>query len=346
MHQKNKTMAPVKDTSAERLLTMLKTAMGPNVGELLTDDTVIELMLNQDGKLWSDRLGIGREFTGHVIPSHDAERIIKLVATGTGAECNESKPGLSAELPGTGSRFQGLLPPVVTAPVFTIRKKALLVFTLDDYVSQGIMTGAQKATICEAVRARQNILVTGGTGSGKTTLVNAVLDEIAKTNDRIVIIEDTLELQCTAPDTVFLRAKNGIYTMNDLLRDTMRLRPDRIVVGEVRGPEALSLLKAWNTGHPGGCATVHANNARAGLTRLEQLIQEAVISVPKELIAEAVNIVIHIERYGKGRRIKEIMRVEGIEEGKYIMSQVDPERNLSLKVLTDGDTSDLRAVPA
>ncbi|OPX93481.1 MAG: putative conjugal transfer protein [Pelotomaculum sp. PtaB.Bin104] len=214
------------------------------------------------------------------------------------------------------------MPPIVPAPVFTIRKKALLIFTLDDYVSQGIMTERQKAAILEAVHSRQNILVTGGTGTGKTTLVNAVLNEIAATHDRIVIIEDTLELQCSAPDTVFLRAKEGVATMNDLLRASMRLRPDRIVVGEVRGPEALSLLKAWNTGHPGGCATVHANSARAGLTRLEQLIQEAVITVPKELIAEAVNIVIHIERCGHGRKIREIARVGGISNNTYDMTKV------------------------
>jgi len=317
----NSAAIPIRDTSSSRLLAMLKTAMGPTVGSLLTDDNVIELMLNQDGKLWSDRLGTGRQDTGHIISPEDAERIIRLVATGTGAECNESKPLLSAELPGTGSRFQGILPPIVQAPVFTIRKKALLIFTLDDYVSQGIMTDRQKAAILEAVHSKQNILVTGGTGTGKTTLVNAVLNEIAATNDRIVIIEDTLELQCAAPDTVFLRAKEGVATMNDLLRATMRLRPDRIIVGEVRGPEALSLLKAWNTGHPGGVATVHANSARAGLTRLEQLIQEAVITVPKELIAEAVNIVIHIERSGHGRRIKEIARVGGFSDGKYDLSK-------------------------
>lgn len=319
--QSSKTVS-IKDTSSERLITMLKTAMGPNIGSLLTDDGVIELMLNQDGRLWSDRLGVGRQDTGHTITPQDAERIIRLVATGTGAECNESKPLLSAELPGTGSRFQGVLPPIVPAPVFTIRKKALLIFTLDDYVTQGIMTERQKAAILEAVHTKQNILVTGGTGTGKTTLVNAVLNEIAATHDRIVIIEDTLELQCAAPDTVFLRAKEGVATMNDLLRATMRLRPDRIVVGEVRGPEALALLKAWNTGHPGGCATVHANSARAGLTRLEQLIQEAVITVPKELIAEAVNVVIHIERSGHGRKIREIVRVEGFEDEKYSLSSI------------------------
>ena len=309
-----------KDSSAERLVTMLSTAVGPHIGELLLDEKVIEVMLNPDGRLWVDRLGKGREFTGHMISGQDAERIIKLVASGTGAEVNQSSPILSAEFPGTGSRFQGILPPVVTAPVFTIRKKALMVFSLEDYVTQGILSHGQKELIREAVRAKKNILIVGGTGTGKTTFANAILDEIAQTGDRIVIIEDTLELQCSAEDTVYLRAKEGVASMNDLLRATMRLRPDRIVVGEVRGAEALSLLKAWNTGHPGGCATVHANSARGGLTRLEQLIQEAVVTVPKELIAEAVNIVVHIERSGNSRRISEILQVQGVENGVYLTS--------------------------
>ena len=312
-----------KDSSAERLITMLTTAVGQHMGELLRDDAVIEVMLNPDGKLWVDRLGQGREFTGHVITSQDAERIIKLVASGTGAEVNELKPILSAEFPGSGSRFQGILPPVVSAPVFTIRKKALMIFSLDDYVVQKIVTENQKEILCRAVKEKKNILVTGGTGSGKTTLVNAILHEITRSGDRIVIIEDTLELQCAAPDTVFLRAKEGIATMNDLLKATMRLRPDRIVVGEVRGCEALSLLKSWNTGHPGGCATVHANNALGGLIRLEQLIQEAVVAVSKELIAEAVNLVVHIERCGHGRMVKKIIQVHGVENGKYHTSDLE-----------------------
>lgn len=312
-----------KESSAERLITMLTTAVGPQMGELLRDDQVVEVMLNPDGRLWVDRLGTGRQCTGHMISSQDAARIIKLVASGTGAEVNETTPILSAEFPGSGSRFQGILPPVVSAPVFTIRKKALMVFSLEDYLTQGILTGVQKETLCRAVSEKKNILVTGGTGSGKTTLVNAILNEIAHSGDRIVIIEDTLELQCSAPDTVFLRAREGIATMNDLLKATMRLRPDRIVVGEVRGGEALSLLKAWNTGHPGGCATVHANNAVGGLIRLEQLIQEAVVAVSRELIAEAVDLVVHIERCGHGRAIKEIIRVEGVQEGKYLTSEVD-----------------------
>lgn len=315
--------ATPKDSSAERLIAMLKTALGPHVGDLLSDEQVIELMLNPDGKLWADRLGRGREFTGHTVTPDDAERIIKLVASSTGAECNELNPVLSAEFPGTGSRFQGLLAPVVSAPVFTIRKKALMIFSLEDYVTQGILSPNQKELIRSAVKARRNILIVGGTGTGKTTFANAILDEIAKTGDRIVVIEDTLELQCAAPDTVFLRARDGLATMNDLLKATMRLRPDRIVVGEVRGCEALSLLKAWNTGHPGGLSTVHANNARGGLTRLEQLIQEAVVTVSRELIAEAVNLVVHIERCGTGRTIREIIQVDGVENGKYQTTRID-----------------------
>lgn len=312
-----------KDTSAERLLVMLNTALGPRVGALLSDENVIELMLNQDGKLWADRLGKGREFTGHTISPEDAERIIKLVASGSGSQCNELNPILSAEFPGSGSRFQGILAPVVSAPVFSIRKKALMIFSLEDYLKQGILSPSQKELIQVAVQKRRNILIVGGTGTGKTTFANAILHEIAKTGERIVIIEDTLELQCSAPDTVFLRARDGLATMNDLLKATMRLRPDRIVVGEVRGCEALSLLKAWNTGHPGGCATVHANSAPGGLTRLEQLVQEAVITVSRELIAEAVNLVVHIDRCGRGRRIREIIRVDGVENGKYQTTRID-----------------------
>lgn len=308
------------ETSRDRLLQMLATALGPQIAELLEDPRVVELMLNADGHLWVDRLGSGRSETGCIIGAAEAERVIYLVASSTGAVCSAAQPVLSAELPGSGSRFQGLLPPVVTAPVFTIRKKALMIFTLEDYIRQDIMTSKQKDAVVAAVRDKRNILIVGGTGSGKTTLANAVLYEIAQTGDRNIIIEDTLELQCAAPDTVFLRSRDHV-SMNDLLKATMRLRPDRIIVGEVRGPEALTLLKAWNTGHPGGVATVHANSARGGLTRLEQLIQEAIPTPQKELVAEAVNVIIYMERYQHSRRIREIVRVDGFD-GDYILKPI------------------------
>jgi type IV secretion system protein TrbB len=304
------------DTSHHRLLQMLTTAMGAHITAFLEDPAVVELMLNPDGRLWVDRLGVGRSDTGYAINTADAQRVIELVASSTGSVCSAAMPMVSAELPGSGNRFQGILPPVTSTPVFTIRKKALMVFTLDDYVKDCIISTPQRDRIIEAVQQKWNILIVGGTGSGKTTLANAVLNEVSKTLDRCIIIEDTLELQCTAPDTVFLRSRDHV-SMNDLLKATMRLRPDRIIVGEVRGPEALTLLKAWNTGHPGGVATVHANSAKGGLTRLEQLIQEAIPTPQKALIAEAVNIVIFIERYRHSRRVREIVEVTGFTDGEY-----------------------------
>lgn len=309
-----------EETSRERLLDMLATSIGPQILEYLEDPKIIEIMLNPDGCLWIDVLGKGCVYTGYKVTPEAAERVIRLVASSTKITCNEEHPIVSAELPGDGSRFQGMLPKVVKAPTFTIRKKALQVFTLDDYVKQGIMTTKQQKTIIDAVHTKKNILIVGGTGSGKTTLANAVLSEISTTDDRIIIIEDTMELQCTALNTVFLRSRENV-TMNELLKATMRLRPDRIVVGEVRGSEALTLLKSWNTGHPGGCATVHANSAKGGLRRLEQLIQEAIPTPQRDLIADAVNLIIYIERYAKGRHIKEILLVEGYEND-YILKKI------------------------
>ena len=309
------------DIQHERLLQMLSTALGIHVVSLMEDPGVVEIMLNPDGCLWADRLGKGRDNTGYKIPPANAQRVIELVASSTGSVCSADNPLISAELPGSGNRFQGILPPVTSTPVFTIRKKALMVFDLGDYVAKGILTETQKEKIIEAVHQKKNILIVGGTGSGKTTLANAVLNEVAATQDRCIIIEDTLELQCMAPDTVFMRSRDHV-SMNDLLKATMRLRPDRIIVGEVRGGEALTLLKAWNTGHPGGVATVHANSAKGGLTRIEQLIQEAIPAPQKELIAEAINIIVFIERNKHSRRVSEIIQVTGFENGQYLTQPV------------------------
>src|SRR6202021_1065008 len=180
---------------------------------------------------------------------------------------------------------------VVAAPVFAIRKPAVAVFTLDNYVAAGIMRAGQAETLRAAVADRKNILVAGGTSSGKTTLVNALLAEIAKTSDRIVLIEDTRELQCKTENLVALRTKDGVASLSELVRSSLRLRPDRIPIGEVRGAEALDLLKAWGTGHPGGVGTLHAGSAIGALRRLEQLIQEAVVTVPRALIAEPTDLI-------------------------------------------------------
>jgi type IV secretion system protein VirB11 len=206
------------------------------------------------------------------------------------------------------------------APCFTIRKPATRIYTLDDYVADRIMLPAQADALRLAVGERKNILVAGGTSSGKTTLANALLAEIAKLDERVVLIEDTRELQCAARDCVALRTKAGVVSLADLVRSTLRLRPDRIIVGEVRGPEALDMLKAWNTGHPGGIATVHANSAQSALYRLEQLVQEIVVSVPRRLIAEAIDAVVFISGRGVSRRIETIAEVRGLgTDGDYAL---------------------------
>ena len=310
--------------TASRTLEMLRSAMGPVIGAALDDKTVIEIMVNPDGKLWLDRHGDGRVYTGETITPSDAERIVKLVASHIHQEVTTNRPIVSAELPGGGERFEGLLPPVVSAPCFSIRKGAAKIFTLGDYVEAGTMTKAQADVLSYAVNAKLNILIVGGTSSGKTTLANALLAEIASCNDRVLILEDTRELQCGAEDTVALRTHGQDVKLADLVRSTLRLRPDRIVVGEVRGPEALDMLKAWNTGHPGGISTVHANSAEAGIYRIEQLILEGASSVPRTLIAEAINVIVFISGRGPARRVETIARVLGVHGDEYDFEPLAP----------------------
>lgn len=294
---------------------MLRTALGPAIAQYLEDPGVVEVMLNPDGRIWVDRLSEGLAETGETMPAADGERIVRLVAHHVGAEVHSRSPRVSAELPETGERFEGLLPPVVAAPAFAIRKPAVAVFKLDDYVASDIMTADQAAILRAAVAARANILIAGGTSTGKTTLTNALLAEVAKSADRVVIIEDTRELQCAAPNLVAMRTKDGVATLSDLVRSSLRLRPDRIPIGEVRGAEALDLLKAWGTGHPGGIGTIHAGSGIGALLRLEQLIQEAVVTVPRALIAETIDLVAVLSGRGSARRLVELARVEGIGPG-------------------------------
>lgn len=306
----------------QRLIEKLKRELGPAILDGLARPDVIEVMLNPDGHIWFDVAGQGMFDTKEMLTAVQAMGAMTTIAAMLDTVITPDKPILEGELPLDGSRFEGLIPPLVASPSFAIRKKALLVYTLDDYCTNGVMTPAQAAAIRTAVQSRENILIVGGTGTGKTTLANAILAEIGDTQDRLVLIEDTVELQCQARNRLELRTSDAA-DMTRLLRATMRLRPDRIVVGEVRGPEALALLKAWNTGHPGGCATVHANDAAAGLLRLEQLIQEANVPPQPALIAEAVNWVICITRTADGRRVDEVCRVTGFRpETGYILDPI------------------------
>ena len=317
--------------TASRGRAMLRTAMGPEIAAALADPLVVEVMVNPDGALRLDRLGEGRSDTGVRLEAAQVERIVRLVASHARSEIHGGAPIVSAELPPhgeglAGERFEGVLPPVAPAPCFAIRKPASRVHRLADYVAEGIMSAAIAGTLAEAVVDRRNVLVAGGTSSGKTTLANALLAEMAALDERVILIEDTRELQCAAPDVVALRTRPGVAAMADLVRSTLRLRPDRIVVGEVRGGEALDMLKAWNTGHPGGIATVHANSASAALHRLEQLVQEAAVVVPRRLIAEAIDLVVFIAGRGVGRRIGALATVEGLDAaGDYVLRRLEGE---------------------
>ncbi|MEW9855625.1 P-type conjugative transfer ATPase TrbB [Novosphingobium sp. M1R2S20] len=322
-------------TVQARRRTMLRTAMGPAIGAALSDPRVIEIMVNPDGALRVDILGEGRVDTAVRLDPAQVERIVRLVASHARAEIHGERPIISAELPphgvGAGERFEGLLPPVSTAPCFSIRKPAARIYTLADYVADCIMTVDIARQLSSGVAERRNILVAGGTSSGKTTLANALLAEMAHLDERVILIEDTRELQSPAPDTVALRTRAGSVTMGDLVRSTLRLRPDRIIVGEVRGPEALDMLKAWNTGHPGGIATVHANSAASALYRIEQLIQEAVVTVPRRLIADAVDLIVFIAGRGTARRVAGIARVAGLDaQGNYALVNLIPDTSPNL----------------
>ena len=306
-------MSGVNSQAEGRRRAMLRTAMGPAIAAALGDPRVIAIMVNPDGSRRLDLLGEGRVDTELRVEPAEAERIIRLVASHVRTEAHAGAPIVSAELPEGGERFEGLLPQVASAPCFSIRKPAARIHRLIDYVADGIMRAEVALALSMAVVERKNILVAGGTSSGKTTLANALLNEMATLDERVILIEDTRELQCAAADTVALRTRPGVVTMADLVRSTLRLRPDRIIVGEVRGGEALDMLKAWNTGHPGGIATVHANSARSALYRIEQLVAECVVTVPRRLIAEAIDIVVFISGRGTGRRIETVAEVSGLD---------------------------------
>lgn len=336
----------VPDEQHLRLETKLKRELGESLLTLLSEDRTEDILLNPDGSLWVKRLGEGFMRVGEMIPTQ-ASSALSTVAAWRGTVLNHSNPILETELPLDGSRFEALVPPVVRRPVFAVRLRPRKVFSIEDYEHDGILTSqadplnafrhredfatsvrgqSHGEIIRAAVRSRKNLLIVGSTGSGKTTLVNAILQEIAllTPHDRVISIEDTTELQCPARNYLDLRAV-GSVSMLDCLRACMRLKPTRIVVGEVRGAEAHTLLKAWNTGHPGGAATIHADDAIRGLMRFESLVAEATSSPQQQLIAEAVDLVIFVDEepsVSAGRKVREILLVHGYQEGRYQVERV------------------------
>ncbi|MDW5318337.1 P-type conjugative transfer ATPase TrbB [Rhizobium sp. PL01] len=303
--------------SLPRLIRKLQDALGDHLCVALDDPTVVEIMLNPDGRLYIERLGHGIAPAGEMSRGA-AEIVIGSVAHVLNSEADDDRPIVSGEIPIGGHRFEGLLPPIVSAPCFTIRRRASRLIPLGEYVTNKVMTSHPASIICNAVQSRLNIVVSGGTGSGKTTLANAVIAQIVETapDDRVVILEDTAEIQCAAANAVALRTSDSV-DMARLLKSTMRLRPDRIIVGEVRDGAALTLLKAWNTGHPGGVTTIHSNTASSALQRLEQLTAEVSQQPMQAVIGDAVDLIISIERTGKGRRVNDILHVERSSAGQY-----------------------------
>lgn len=307
---------------AGRRLEALRHALGETVLAALVEPAVVEILANPDGRVILDRSGEGRRDSGATLSAEARERVIRLIADYVGEAVTREDPRLSGVLPGTGERFQGLLPPVAPAPAFSIRKRPAVIWTLDDYVRDGVMSEGQAAILRAAAKDRLNILVSGGTGSGKTTLANAVLAEPAFAGDRVFLVEDTPELQCSAWDVVAVTTRRQPVAIGvaDLVRDALRMRPDRIVIGEMRdGAAALETLKSWNTGHPGGLSTIHANSAADVLRRIEDLIAEVAVRTPRLAIAQAVDRIVHIRRTATGREVEAVLGVEPSGDDGYAL---------------------------
>lgn len=323
--------SPVSIT-LRRNLEKLYREMGAEIGNAMQDKSVVEVMLNPDGTVWIDRLGKGMEILCEMDETA-ALQMLGTIAHMLGTVINHENPKVEGELPGDGSRVEGVIYPIVAKPSFNIRKKASAVFSLLEYVKTGRADQGDLDIMRESIRSRQNILVVGGTGTGKTTFCNAILHEMSLIcpEHRILILEDTVELQCAMNNKVQMRTNDHI-SMQDLLKISMRQRPDRIVVGEVRGREALDMLKAWNTGHPGGVCTVHANDARAGLIRIEQLVSEVSQTPMRSLISEAIDIVVYLKRDPViGPKLEEIIAVEGVQNGEYAFRNIRSDGLMRLK---------------
>lgn len=312
------------ETTVERAVKKLKRDLGDVFLDALRDPNVIEIMLNPNKTIWIEKHGKMSQ-VGEM-NANQSESLLKMVASCVKEELDPCNPLIECELPFHGARFEGMLPPIVANPTITIRKHAEDIYTLEDYVNSGILTQYQNDVLISAVKNRKNILVAGSTSSGKTTFTNAVLDaiETVTPEHRLIVIEDTNEIQLKGGNNVVIRS-NTNFTMLQALRATMRLNPTRIVVGEVRGGEALTLLKSWNTGHPGGLCTVHANGAEAALIRMEQLIGESSATPMQSTIAEAIDLIVFIERDETskvGRKISSIVHLKGYSNGEYLFENI------------------------
>ena len=284
---------------------------------LMQRDDIYEVYVNPDGRVWCLSNRTGKERTDIIMPPDDVFHVIQNVAAIDGRIIDDKDPSVDAKIPANKTfsmcRFHGDLPPIVERPVFNIRKHSNVVYTLEDYVKQGSMTEAQYKILMDAIHGHKNIIAAGGTGSGKTTLLNAILNEISKTPDRIISIEDTNELQCTAEDYVAMVAAENV-TMHSCVKKTLRMTPKRIVVGEVRGEEALALCTAWSTGHKGGCCTVHSNSAEETLVRLVDMTSQVANNPQPRTLANAIDIILYIRNLDNVRWIEDIIQIDDYDD--------------------------------
>ncbi|MDR2878618.1 MAG: Flp pilus assembly complex ATPase component TadA [Fusobacteriales bacterium] len=286
------------------------------IHKYLLNDDVTEIMLNVDGYVRIE--DNKRKYKTDIHFNEDESMlIIRAVTSENKKEMSRDKNSIISGILATGDRFEGISgQESKNKTIFCIRKKARKIYTLNDYVESQIISEEEKEYIVHKIKERKNILIIGGTGSGKTTFINACLNEFSSSETRFIILEDTDEIQCSAPDTVKLESSEKT-TMSKLMQSCMRLRPDIIIVGEMRsGEEVLSLLEAWNTGHNGGLSTVHANNCIGGIYRLQQLLMNHNKIVPQHsasFIANSVDILINIQKVEGRRKITEIAEIQGYD---------------------------------
>jgi type IV secretion system protein VirB11 len=276
----------------------------------LDDPLTQDIIANSNGEIFQAKTGEKGLIKIGKLESGQIERIIDTVASFANKELKNLNSILECEIPHTGDRFQGLLPPVVSSPSFVIRCKPRYVFSLESYLNRNAITNAQHRALSDGLKTKKNIFVAGSTGSGKTTFINALTDTFKDSSERLVICEDTPEL--CLPNSIsqkLLTSKEQSF--NDLVRATLRLRPDRIVIGELRGKEAYEFLKAMNTGHQGGLSSIHANSALLALERFNSLCREAVNFHCRDLIGETIDVVAFMERSVNGPILKELVKVEG-----------------------------------
>lgn len=307
----------------ERLLEKLTREIRGPIQTALSDKQVMEIVCNADGGVW--QLDNRNAWTKiDQISQAKADSILSTVAALTDNIINHKNPQLQCAFPIDGSRLQGLSPPAVKSPIFDIRKHSKVIFSIEDYVEANIISSLQAEIISQAVIERKNILISGGTCSGKTTLAKTIIElanKLGASDERFVIIEDTKELHCNAKNAVAIHA----YT-RDLLstftQAAMRLRPDRVILGEVRGREAYDLMYLLNSGHPGSFTTIHANNARLALHKFLMLARESGEDVHPQRVVECFDIVISIKRTECGIRVQEIKKVLGYAGSDFIVEEI------------------------